>query len=149
MLSSLTGHRAYLDTNIIIFAIEQGNPWTEILLRLFQAIDEHAVHAFTSELTIAEALTKPIALGAQDVIEEYNQVLAEDSMIKVVPIDRGILNSAAELRATLAVKLLDAIHLATAKVCACDFFLTDDEELGKKIAPELRWLQLSDLSEGR
>ncbi len=88
MLSGLTGNRIYLDTNIIIFAIELGNPWSDVLRGLFEAIDERAVHAFTSELTLAEVLVKPISLGADDLIEKYQQVLAPDSIIRVVPIDR-------------------------------------------------------------
>jgi len=114
---------------------------------LFKAIDERAIHAFTSELTIAEILVKPIAMGADDLIGTYNQVLAPDSIINVVPIDRGILISAAEFRAKTAVKLIDANHMATARLCACEFFLTNDESLGTKVSPDMRWIRLSDLAE--
>lgn len=149
MLDAWTGDTIYLDTNIIIFAIEQNDTWSTILRELFEAIDRRAVHAFTSELALAEILVKPIAAGADDLIDTYKQVLAPDSIIRVVPIDRAILYSAAEIRATAAVKLMDAIHLATAKLNACEFFLTNDEDLGKRVTPELRWIKLADLVESK
>ena len=93
-----TGDTIYLDTNVLIFAVEQGNPWTELLRELFEAIDDRAIHAFTSELTIAEVLSKPIAVGAGDLVEKYDQLLSSESIIKVVPIDRPILQLAAKLR---------------------------------------------------
>jgi predicted nucleic acid-binding protein len=147
MLSSWTGDTFYRDTNIVIFAVERENQWSTVLKDLFKAIDERAIHAFTSQLTIAEILVKPIAMGADDLIGTYNQVLAPDSIINVVPSDRGILISAAEFRAKTAVKLIDAIHMATARLCACEFFLTNDESLGTKVSPDMRWIRLSDLAE--
>jgi hypothetical protein len=80
-----TGDTIYLDTNVVIFAIEQNNQWSGIIRELFQAIDERAVHAFTSELPLAEILVKPIAVGANDLVDKYNHVLASDSIIRVVP----------------------------------------------------------------
>jgi predicted nucleic acid-binding protein len=144
MWPSLAGETIYLDTNVIIFAIEAGNPWTELLRGLFQAIDKRTVHALTSELTIAEVLTKPMALGAQDLIEKYDRLLSPSSSIAVVPIDRSILRTAADLRGRLGVKLMDAIHIGTAKACGCQSFLTHDASLGRKAESEIRWLDLPD-----
>jgi uncharacterized protein len=147
MFSTLTGRNVYLDSNIIVFAVERGSPWSGILSQLFQAIDRGAVHAFTSELTIAEVLVKPISLAARDAIEAYNKVLATDSTIEVIPINRAILNFAAEFRARTKAKLVDVIHAATARFCACNFFVTNDAELGRKADSETRWLPLSALAE--
>jgi predicted nucleic acid-binding protein len=146
MFMSLTGRSAYLDSNIIILSVEQASPWSEVLLRLFQAIDAGSVQAFTPELTIAEVLTKPFAMAAQDVIVEYNKVLSANSTIRVLPITRVILNSAAEFRARTRAKLIDAIHVATANFSACDFFITNDVELGRKIGPKPTWLRPSELA---
>lgn len=145
MFTSLTGRSAYLDLNIIIFAVERESPWSDLLLRLFEAIDARAVQAFTSELTIAEVLTKPLARAAQDVVDEYNEVLSPNSTIRVLPITRVILNSAAEFRARTRAKLVDAIHVATANFNVCDFFITNDVELGRKLELKPRWLRPSEL----
>ena len=147
--SSFTGDTLYLDTNVLIFAVEQGNPWTELLRELFVAIDDRAIHAFTSELAIAEVLSKPLAVGASDLVDKYERLLSGDGVIKVVPIDRPILRLAAELQGEFSVKLLDALHLATARVHASDFFLSNDERLGRKLDKSPRWLSLSDVSKER
>jgi predicted nucleic acid-binding protein len=144
-VESFTGDRLYLDTNIIVVAIEQGNPWMEQLKELFQAIDERRIHAFTSELTLAEAIAKPFAVGAADLILTYETLLAPESAITVVPIDRAILRTAAELQGRLGVKLADAIHLATALQSTCDFVVTNDERLGRKMPLQVRWLSLADM----
>jgi predicted nucleic acid-binding protein len=143
---SFAGNALYLDSNIIIFSVEEGNQWSDQIRVLFRSIDEGALQAFTSELTIAEVLAKPMALGARDLIEKYDQLLATDSVVKVAPVDRTVLRAAAELRGQIGTKLLDAIHVATAHLYACNVFLTQDQELGRKVGPELRWLQLADVA---
>jgi uncharacterized protein len=146
MWSSFTGQALYLDTNIIIYAIEGENPWTKLLRKLFRAIDERAIHTFTSELTLAEVLAKPLELGAIDLVATYEELLAPDSVVRVIPIDRPILRSAAELCGRLRIKLADAIHVATAMQCTCDFMLTNDEQFGQGIEAPLRWLSLSQVA---
>lgn len=144
---SFTGDTIYVDSNIIIFSVEAGNPWSQILKSLFQFVDERRIHLFTSELTLAEVLVKPIADGAQDLIGTYERFLDPASIIKVVSVDRPVLRLAAELQAQLGVKLADAIHVATAKLNACQFFLTNDIRLGSKLDADMPWLNLVELGE--
>jgi predicted nucleic acid-binding protein len=140
MWSSFEGRALYLDTNVIIYAIEGDNPWSNVLRELFHAIDDRAIHAFTSELTVAEVLAKPLELGAGDLVATYEELLAPDSLVRVVPIDRPILRSAAELWGRVRIKLADAIQ------CACDFMLTNDEQFGQRIPSPLQWLSLSQVT---
>jgi predicted nucleic acid-binding protein len=143
MWSGFEGRALYLDTNIIVYAIEGKNPWSDMLRRLFHAVDAHAIHTFTSELTIAEVLAKPFELGAIDLVATYDELLAPDSLVQVIPIDRPILRSAAELCGRMRIKLADAIHVATALQSACEFMLTNDEKFGQRIQAPLQWLSLS------
>ncbi|HWN51419.1 MAG TPA: PIN domain-containing protein [Xanthobacteraceae bacterium] len=143
MWSRFEGRAFYLDTNIIIYAIEGKNPWSDILRELFRAVDERAIHTFTSELTVAEVLAKPLELGIIDLVATYEELLAPDSLVRVIPIDRPILRSAAELCGRMRIKLADAIHVATALQCACEFMLTNDEQFGQRMQAPLQWLSLS------
>jgi len=118
------------------------------LNELISAIDNKAIRACTSELTLAEALTKPLAAGSTALVSKYEQMLAEDGVIDVVPINRQILRTAAEFRTRLGIKLADAIHLANAKHTGCDVILTNDLDLGRKVQPDFKWLTLADLSAG-
>ena len=58
-VEGFTGDRLYLDTNIFIYAVEGFKPHDRILRELFELIADQAVHAVTSELTLAEALIVP------------------------------------------------------------------------------------------
>ena len=143
MWSSFEGRAFYLDTNIIIYAIEGKNPWSNMLRELFHAVDARAIHTFTSELTVAEVPAKPLELGAIDLVATYEELLAPDSLVRVIPINRPILRSAAELCGRMRIKLADAIHVATAQQSACEFLLTNDEQFGQRIQAPLQWLSLS------
>jgi predicted nucleic acid-binding protein len=146
MWSGFEGRAFYLDTNIMVYAIEGKNPWSDILRELFHAVDARTIHAFTSELTVAEVLAKPLQLGVIDLVATYEELLAPDSLVRVIPIDRPILRSAAELCGRMRIKLADAIHVATALQCACEFILTNDEQFGQRVQSPLRWLSLSKMT---
>jgi uncharacterized protein len=143
MWSGFEGRALYLDTNIIVYAIEGKNPWSDMLRGLFHAVDARAIHTFTSELTVAEVLAKPFELGAIDLVATCDELLAPDSLVQVIPIDRPILRSAAELCGRMRIKLADAIHVATALQSAREFMLTNDEKFGQRIQAPLQWLSLS------
>jgi uncharacterized protein len=145
MWDGFTGDRIYLDSNIVILAVEAGNQWADVLRLLFEAIDENRIHAFTSEITMAEVLSKPLALGAGDVISKYDELFDENSQLETVAIDRGILRAAASIQGQRGFKLIDAIHAATAIEMRCDFFVSNDIRLGRRIdAP--RWISLADVA---
>jgi uncharacterized protein len=146
MWEGFTGDSLYLDSNIVIMAIEQGNPWSDILHSLFVELDQRTIVAYTSELTIAEVLTKPLQVGAEDLVAQYDRLFDAESPIRTIPIDRSILRLAAELRGRFRIKLMDSIHLATAKSHACDFFLTEDDRLGRTMERKPRRLSLSEIA---
>lgn len=60
LMDVLVGDRIYLDTNIIIYALEGYSEYISSLEQLFTAIDEGKMGAVTSELTLAESLVKPM-----------------------------------------------------------------------------------------
>ena len=128
-VATLTGKTVYLDTNVIVYAIEGLDEHREFLEALFQLIDAGATAAITSELTLAEALVKPIQVGRQDIIELYHDLLQNSVRLTVLPIDRAVLIEAARYRATFGIRLPDAIHVATAIAGGCQVFLTNDQRL--------------------
>lgn len=128
-VAALTGRTVYLDTNLIVYAVEGFDEHRAFLTALFQLIDAGATAAVTSELTLAEALVKPLEIGRQDVIELYEGLLRNSGQFTVLPVERSILIEAARYRATLGIRLPDAIHVATAVVGGCDVFLSNDRRL--------------------
>jgi len=146
MWSSYSNQRIYLDSNIIIYAIERNHSWARTAKSLLDAIEDRVFLAIASELAVAEVLSKPLAVGNQNLVRKYEQVFADDIGLKMFPIDRNVLLQAAHLRGRLKLKLFDAIHVATARQAGCDHFLTQDERLGRALAGEPKWLKLSEIN---
>lgn len=126
LLTALQGDRIYLDTNIWIYALEGFPAFLQELTALFQTIDQGNLNAITSELTLAEALVKPIQNGSSTQQDTYKQLITTTSHLQVIPVQRNLLISAAQLRVSAKLKLPDAIHAATALASQCSTFLTND-----------------------
>jgi predicted nucleic acid-binding protein len=87
------------------------------------------VAVFTSELALAETLAKPFETGRDDIARVYEEMLSSSSWLSVLSVERTILIEAARLQARLALRLPDAIHVATAAAAACDVLLSNDRRL--------------------
>jgi predicted nucleic acid-binding protein len=141
-LRKLETSRVYFDANIFVYALEGISPFVEELKEVFESVDIGEITAFTSELSLAECLVKPYI--EKDVLRQeiFEQALTTSDTFKVLPVDRQLLKDAASLRATYtALRLPDAIHIATALSDQC-VFLTNDIRL--KVVPELQFLILKD-----
>jgi predicted nucleic acid-binding protein len=136
----------YLDANIIIYAIERGYRWADTTQSMLAAIDGRLFRAVTSELAIAEVLSKPLALGNLDEIAKFEHFFSPRSALEMAAVDRHTLRLAAQLQGQLRLKLFDAIHVATARISGSDYFLTEDDRLGRALADEPAWLRLSDVN---
>jgi predicted nucleic acid-binding protein len=119
IMDTFRGERIYLDTNIFIFALEAYPEYVSALTSLFAAIDDGKIKAVTSELTLAEVLIKPMMDNNADLQKVYKETLRSSEVFS------------ARLRAeSETLRLPDAIHLATARVHHCTFFLTNDKRRG-------------------
>jgi len=116
----------YLDANAIIQSIEtDGAP----LAMLMSHVERGGVSLFTSELSLAEVLVRPLKEGQDQLVELYERLLAPQERLSVLPISRAILRSSAEIRAMLGNKGPDAIHVATARATSCTLFVSSDTRL--------------------
>ena len=128
-LATILGKTVYLDTNIFIYTVEGYAPEEAFLRELLAALEDGRFTAVTSELTLAEVLVKPFELGHEDVAAAYAELLVPSDRLAVLPVDRAILVEAARQRATLGMRMPDAIHVATALTGGCELFLTNDRPL--------------------
>ena len=129
LVEACRGRRVHRDTNIFIDAAEGLAAFTPALSGLFECMASGDIRASTSELTLAEALAKPLKAGREDIARLYEEMLAPSDWLSVLPIDRVILIAAARLRATLKLRLPDAIHVATAARAGCDLLLSNDKRM--------------------
>ncbi|MGB3614758.1 MAG: PIN domain-containing protein [Elainellaceae cyanobacterium] len=129
LLDVLAGGPVYLDTNIWIYALENYAEYTQHLGALFQALDEGALTAVTSELTLAEVLVKPMQREDTEQQTICERFIRSTNHLAVVPVSRAILIDAARVRTRTQLKLPDAIHVATAIGTDCKTLLTNDQQL--------------------
>ncbi|MFG1378717.1 type II toxin-antitoxin system VapC family toxin [Xanthobacter autotrophicus] len=157
--SAEPGFRIYWDTNVFIAAFEGRGPASELLVSLLlSGWDAGVPPLVTSELTHSELLVKPYELGRLDLVQIYDNWTLSNRHIEVVPVFRGVLHDAAILRSRdKALKLPDAIHVATAVGMKCTVFLSDDQRIKsqpdlQRMAPSeenVRWLLEKVSSDGR
>lgn len=145
-VSTELGQRVYIDTNIVIYAIEGLANYAAQIQPLLQAMKAAEVFVVTSELTLAETLVGPIKTNNLRIQQTYRSFLVTTVILEVVPVSRRILEDAAQLRATSKLKLPDAIHLATALQYQCDSFLTNDIVFKSLNLPQVKMLADVDLT---
>jgi predicted nucleic acid-binding protein len=146
MKPELSGSMLYLDSNIFIYTVERSHRWTDAAEDLLGSIEQGVVHAVASELVLAEVLVKPFANRNAEHIGQYQRLLASEGWLSMKGVSRDVLTLAAQLRGDKGYQLFDAIHVATAQLTHCDYFLTQDERLGRALADQPKWLKLSEIN---
>lgn len=129
-MTRLDGRTVYLDSNVLIYAVERVAPFVGVAALLVRAVLDGRQQAVTSELTLAECLVGPAKSGDVRAAERFESLLQSRASLAVVPVSRDILREAARLRSVSRLKLPDAIHAATARQLGCDVFLTNDTGIG-------------------
>jgi predicted nucleic acid-binding protein len=133
--------RIGLDTNVLIYYIEEHPVLMEKVELFINKIDDGKAIGITSYVTLLELLVKPIQEGRFDLVDQYRTILS--GKLEMVPLDEIVSIKAAELRAKYGFRTPDAIQLASVISRKGDVFVTNDKGL-KKIT-EIRVLVLEDI----
>lgn len=150
-IEQLKGRQVYLDANVFIYAFETP---TSILLPnralgdIFRLISQDLLWARTSALTRAEVLVHPLRHGLAALEADYRLLLNGQQGIVVDAITDAVLEQAVALRATLGLKLADAIHVASAISTGCDCLISADRGL-LRCSAHIEILPLADLTDTR
>lgn len=127
------GGPVYLDSNVFIDFIEGNEAISAPIRPLVYQLRQKPGQAVTSELTLAEVLAPSGGRKRPPHVRSlYSNLLVLGRFIDLRPISRDVLYETATLRATKAtsrMKLLDAIHLATAVLAGCRIFMTRDRKI--------------------
>jgi predicted nucleic acid-binding protein len=118
----------YLDTNIIIYAVE-GQPALQQRASSHIAALQAAGRQFmVGELTWTECLVLPLRSGNSALLLDYHRFFAAPRLA-TVPLSAAAYSRAAMIRGIHGHGLADSMHLATAVEYRCDRFLTNDQIL--------------------
>lgn len=127
---ALENHKVIgLDTAPFIYYIEDVSPYADLVHLVFTAMENQALHAVTSTVTLAEILTKPFAEKNFPLADELKFTLKSFSALSVVTIDEKLAEAAALIRARHRIRLSDALQLAAAIQGEASVFLTNDKRV--------------------
>ncbi len=125
-LSRLPDHALLLlDSAPIIYFLEDHPKFAPRFQPLFEAHSRGIVRFAVTTITIAEVLTGPLSAGNESLVRRYRNILES---WQVVALDANIAESAVRLRASLRLKLPDAIQVASALAADADALVTHDRD---------------------
>ena len=136
--------RLFLDTAPVIYFVERNPAYLSLVQTAFRYIDQGALGAVTSPVTLAECLVHPIRQQDTALQQDFIDLITAGNNTEFVMIDQVIAQTAAELRARYNLLLPDAFQAAVAIVSGCDALLTNDRGLQR--VTELKILTLDDLT---
>jgi predicted nucleic acid-binding protein len=120
-----------VDSAPIIYYLENHKQFAAFFSPLFEAHDRAQLRLAISSITIAEVLVGPLRVGNEGLVRRYRGLLES---WQVVPLDADIAESAARLRASLGLKLADAVQAASALAINAAALVTHDRDFSRLTA---------------
>ena len=120
-----------LDTCVFIYFIEEDSKFIDIVLPIFEAIDQGKIFGVTSGITLLETLVIPFRHADDKLADRYEHMLTKSRGLKMYELDQDLLRQAAYLRANFGLKTPDALQIAAAIRGGCAVFVTNDRRLPK------------------
>lgn len=139
-LAELKGQSVYIDANIFIYLLDGGEPFVSMVKPFFESVLNNEIIAYTGDAVIAEVMVRPYKLGDLVNIERFKAFFAQERFLSVVSHDAGAFDLAAQLSGTKEMKLVDALHMATAIRAGCGYLITHDR--GMKAVGDLKIVRL-------
>jgi predicted nucleic acid-binding protein len=117
-----------MDTAPIVYFLEAHPKFAKVFKSLFERHASGELHFAVTTVTIAEVLTGPLQSGNEALAESYRAILES---WQVVDLTGNIAESAARLRASLRLKLPDAVQAASAIAINADALITHDRDFSR------------------
>lgn len=121
------GATVLIDTSPIIYWFEDS-PLAVPFEAVFADVHAGRIDAMVTPITVAEVVSGPLRAGKEALAERYRQALAGSQGFTVRDINADIAMLAARLRLRHALKLPDAIQLATAVHTGCFALISRDRD---------------------
>lgn len=118
-----------LDTMVFLYHFEANPRFVRQTVGLLSAVEQGKVAAVASTLVATECLSLPLAQGRNELVGRYRDLLRHFPNLALWPVDLDVAELAAQLRADHALRIPDALHLATALACGATAFVTADRRL--------------------
>lgn len=117
-----------MDSAPIVYFLERHPKFGPVFRPLFAAHAASRLRFAVTTVTLAEVLTGPLQAGDEALAERYRAILES---WQVVDLDADIAEKAARLRASLRLKLPDAVQAASAIAINADALVTHDRDFSR------------------
>lgn len=132
ILKKMQGKSVYFDTNPIIYFVNKTPLFFDVCLPIFKAIESGNISPYSGELCLSELLVKP--LRENDILKvRYLKDIFDSGFMTLLPHNRKILELASSIRASQNLKMIDAIHAATAIENGCEYLITGDNGIAERL----------------
>src|SRR3990170_3762731 len=120
----------FIDTAPIIYYIEAHPKFGPLAKEVVSAFQSGNLNAYSSVITLAEVLPKPIERGDEKLARKFAEFLKHGRNLTMIEISEGTAETAGKLRGRYPfLKTVDAIQLAAALDVGAGAFLTNDTKL--------------------
>jgi predicted nucleic acid-binding protein len=133
----------FLDTAPVIYYLERHPIFFPAVRSIFERVSDGDLQVVSSPITLAECSSIPDVQKLPELKQALSDVLALNRHAIFRITDEVVLIEAVKMRVKYGLKLADAIQVATAIVCSCDAFLTNDVALSK--VTEIRSIVVNEL----
>jgi len=121
------GATVLVDTNPIVYWFEDS-PLAVAFESVFADIQAGRIDAIVTPITVAEVVSGPLRAGKEALAERYRQAITASQGFSVRDTNADIAMLAARLRLRHALKLPDAIQVATAVHTGCFALISRDRD---------------------
>ncbi len=120
----------FIDTAPLIYYIEAHPEYAASVKQLLAFCLREKIQIISSVITLHEVLVKPYRDANQALAEKFASLLKNNHHLNLIPVSEDISEAAAKLRGNYqALKMADALQIATALHAGADIFLTNDKHL--------------------
>ena len=128
LVERVQGQRIYFDTNALIYFFDRRDPYFPVVAALVQACDQGVCYGYTGDAAVAELMVHPYRSRNPAEIARGKAFFARKNFISVLGHDASVFDTASQLRALANLKLIDALHHATATQAHCAFLVTQNQD---------------------
>jgi predicted nucleic acid-binding protein len=117
--------RVNLDTNALIYYLEDRRPYADLMEAVFELIDRGELEAVVSSIAQMELLVKPIRENDLEAVDEIMEFTEQTANLRMFEVSRAVALQAALIRAE-GLPVPDALIIATGAAAECDATITND-----------------------
>lgn len=141
------GRRAYIDANVFIYFLEEDPRWLATTSAIFASARRQEFLAVTADAVVSEVMVLPYRSRDEERISRVRSFFTLPGFLEVRSHARADFDEAARIQAEWRVRMVDALHLGTARNAGCDCLITNDARMPS--IPGLDVLSLQDFEELR